>query len=123
MKTHPCRQHGGSLIVTLIILAIIGVGVFITLQYVPQYMETSTVDNILDTVEQEHVDKAFTSTRAISESIANKMNINDMNDMMQNVSVKEIDGGYEVNVYYERELNLLYEKKTIAYDRTIDLMR
>lgn len=123
MNRLPGKQQGGSLIVTIIILAILGIGVFIGLQYMPQYMESGSVDKVLDNIELDHQDAAFTSTNEIKQRIANKFNINDMNDMMQNVTVKEIDGGYEVNVKYERELNLIYEKKPMDYDRTITLTR
>jgi hypothetical protein len=119
----PGKQRGASLIVNLIILALIGIGVFIALQYVPQRMETGTIDKIMEDVEKDHQDSPFNSINDIKGQISNKLNINDMNDMMQHVSVKEIDGGYDVNITYERELNLIYTKKPVVYDRTIKLMR
>ena len=123
MKKSPGKQQGGSPIVTIIILAVIGAAVFIGLQYVPQAVESGSIDKILDDLETEHSDTAFTSTAAITERLANKLNINDMNDMMNHVTVKEVDGGYSVNVTYERELNLVYKKEAKIYDRTITLMR
>ena len=103
------------------VLLIIGIVVFFSMQYVPQYMETGKVDSVLDGIESDHAESRFTSTRDIEQRIANKLNINDMNDMMSNVSVKEGDRGYEVNITYERELNLIYEKKPVLYDRTVIL--
>jgi hypothetical protein len=122
MKKSPGKQQGGSPIVTIIILAVIGVAVFIGLQYVPQVMESGSIDKILDELETEHGETPFTTSAAITQRVANKLNINDMNDMMNHVTVKEVDGGYSVIVTYERELNLIYKKEPKVYDRTVTLM-
>ncbi|MFW2439819.1 MAG: DUF4845 domain-containing protein [Arenicellales bacterium] len=121
MNNTPEKQQGASLIAIVITLAIIGILVFFSMQYVPQYMETGKVNSVLDGLEKDHADSQFTSTRDIEQSIANKLNINEMNDMMSNVTVKKGDSGFIVNIKYERELNMIYEKKPVMYDRTVIL--
>ena len=86
-------------------------------------MESGSIDKILDELETEHGETPFTSSAAITQRVANKFNINDMNDMMNNLTVKEVEGGYDVNITYDRELNLIYKKEPMVYDRTITLMR
>ena len=121
MNNIPIKQQGGSLIGTVIALAIIGIIVFLSMQYVPQIMEAGKVDSALDAIETDHADSKFTSTNDIKQRLANKFNINDMNDMNSNVTVKEGDNSFVVNIKFERELNLIYEKKPVMYDRTVTL--
>ena len=121
MNYTPEKQQGASLIGTVITLAIIGIIVFFSMQYVPQIMEKGKVDSVLDGIEKDHADSMFTSTSDISQSIANKFNINDMNDMNDNVTVKKVEDSFVINIKFERELNLMYEKKPVMYDRTVTL--
>ena len=54
MHTRQTTQRGASAIGLIIILAIIGAVTYIALQYIPQYIESSTVDTILSSIEQTH---------------------------------------------------------------------
>ena len=47
MNTNQKTQRGASAVILIIILAILGAGVYIGLQYLPQYIEAGTVDSIL----------------------------------------------------------------------------
>ncbi len=121
MTNTPKLQHGASPIVLLIILAIIGIGVFLGLQYIPQSMESGTVDKILSNVEKEHNDSPFKNTGDIESRISNQFYINEMNDMMANVKITEEGEGFVIKVNYERELNLIYEKKMKPYEKILVL--
>lgn len=121
MTTSPRQQLGASPVGIIIILAIIGVGVFFGLQYIPQSMESGTVDKILSNVEKEHEETPFKSTNEIESRISNQLNINEMNDMMANVKITEEGEGFVIKVNYERELNLIYEKQMKPYEKILIL--
>lgn len=121
MTKSPRQQLGASPIAILIVLVIIGVGVFFGLQYVPQSMESGTVDKILSNVEKEHEESPFKNTNEIESRISNQLNINEMNDMMANVKITEEGEGFVIKVNYERELNLIYEKKMKPYEKILIL--
>ena len=115
------QQLGASPVGIIIILAIIGVGVFFGLQYIPQSMESGTVDKILSNVEKEHEETPFKSTNEIESRISNQLNINEMNDMLPNVKITEEGEGFVIKVNYERELNLIYEKQMKPYEKILIL--
>lgn len=121
MTTSPRQQLGASPVGIIIILAIIGVGVFFGLQYIPQSMESGTVDKILSNVEKEHEETPFKSTNEIESRISNQLNINEMNDMLPNVKITEEGEGFVIKVNYERELNLIYEKQMKPYEKILIL--
>jgi len=50
MHTSQTTQRGASTIGLIIILAVIGVGAYIGLQYIPQFIECGTVDTILSNI-------------------------------------------------------------------------
>ena len=115
------KQQGASPVVLLIILAIIGVGVFIGIQYIPQIMERGSVDTILCNIEKDHASTPFSSKQEIESLIAKKLYIEGMNDMLDNFTVKEEENGFVIKAKYDRELNLIYTKKPVTYEKTIIL--
>ena len=117
------QQQGASTIVVIIILALIGVGVYIGLQYIPQYIETGTVDTILDNLETKHGETPFSSVHDIHKAIDRQLNINQMEDLRDNFTVMERGDSYVVTVNYERELNLIYEKRTILTSKSLTLKK
>jgi hypothetical protein len=116
-------QQGASTVVAIILLVLIGVSVYIGLQYIPQIIETGTVDTILENLETRHRESPFTSVTAVQNAINRQLNINQMDDLRDNFKVTEQDDAYVVKVTYERELNLIYEKKTIQTGKSLILTR
>jgi uncharacterized membrane protein len=121
MKTSFTTQHGASSIVLIIILALLGAGVYIGLQYLPQYIEAGTVDSILGSVEKAYDKSAVNSVKSIQDMIDKQLNMNQMNDLKDNFKVTQDGEEYLIKVSYERELNLLYEKKPVKYEKTVIL--
>jgi hypothetical protein len=115
------QQQGGAGIVFVIVLAIIGAGVFFALQYVPQYIEAGSVDSILSDLEKTHDEIPFKSTQEIKKRIERQLDVNDMGYLKEVVSVFQDGDEYVITVEYERELNLLYEKKPMPYKKTLVL--
>ena len=114
-------QQGTSSIGLFIILAIIGAGIYIGLQYIPQYIESGTVDSILSNLETAHKETPFNSTKSIKDMISKHLDMNKMDDVRDSFTVTQGEEIYFVKVSYERELNLIYEKKPMKYEKAIAL--
>lgn len=121
MHTSQKTQRGASAIGLVIILAIIGAVIYIALQYIPQYIESSTVDTILSSIEETHAATPGSSANKIRSLINKQLDINQMDDLRDSFKVTQDGEIYLVTVNYERELNLIYEKKLIKYDKSLTL--
>ena len=121
MHTSQRTQRGASAITLIVILAIIGTGIFIGLQYVKLYIESGTVDSILSSVEKTHEEKPVSSVNNLQSMINKQLDINQMDHLRDNFKVTQDDEIYIVEVNYERELNLIYEKKLMKYEKTLTL--
>ena len=121
MYNNQRKQRGASAIGIIIILAIIGVGAYIGFQYLPLYIEAGTVDSILTSIENNYREKPVTSAQQIRGMIEKQLNMNQMEDLADSFKVTQDEEIFIVNVNYERELNLIYEKKLIITDKTLTL--
>lgn len=121
MNISQKEQRGGSAIIPIIILAIIGFGAYLGIQYLPQYIEASTVDTILGNIEKANAKTPLNGVKGIQNVIDKQLNINQMNDLKDNFKVKQDGEMYTVKVSYERELNLIYKKKAVKYEKSITL--
>lgn len=121
MHNRNSKQRGASAIGIIIILAIFGIGAYIGFQYIPLFIESGTVDSILGSIESANQKKPVSSVSEVRELINNQLNMNQMDALADAFTVTRIDDTYTVNVYYERQINLLYEKKLIETDKTITL--
>ena len=121
MNTSQKMQRGASTIGLIIFLAIVGGGAYIGFQYLPQYIECGTVDSVLSNIERAHEKTPVTSVKDIQDMIDKQLNINQMDDMRDNFTVMQDNEMYIVTVSYERELNLIYEKKPMKYEKFITL--
>jgi len=121
MNSRQKTQRGASAIVIIIILAIIGAGAYIGLQYIPQYIEAGTVDSILDNIERANNRTPVTSTIAIRDMLNKQLNMNQLNDLSDSFKITRVDDEFLIEVSYERELNLIYKKKPVKYQKTLTL--
>lgn len=117
------RQHGGSSVVTIIVLALIGAGVYIGLQYIPQLIESGTVDGVLSDVKKAHTLKPASTLKDVQEMIAKSLYINQLEDMRKNFTVTNSNDEFLVKVAYNRKLNLLYTRKDIDYRKSLALRK
>ena len=121
MHTSQRTQHGASAITLIVILAIIGTGGFIVLQNITQYIEAGTVDSILSSIEKAHEENPVSSANNLRSMINKQLDINQMDNLRDSFKVTQDDEIYIVEVSYERELNLIYKKKRIKYEKTLTL--
>lgn len=115
------RQHGAGAIGTLIAVAIIAYGVFFAIQYVPQYLESSQVDSILQTVADIHQKQPLKDAQDVKGAIDSQLYINQMQGLKDAFSVTRHNDAWVVKARYERELNLLFTKKQKVYEKTLVL--
>jgi hypothetical protein len=121
MNTIYKSQQGISAIGLIIILAIIGTGIYIGLQYIPQFIECNTVDSILDNLETANSKKPISSVKELRDMIGRQLEINQMDELRDSFTVTQDGDKYIVKVNYERELNLIYEKKPMKYEKSLTL--
>ena len=121
MNKLPLQQRGASAIGTIIMLAILGYGVFIGFQYVPQAIESKSIDSILETVDSASKSGSINSPQAAQERVISLLQVNEMNDMTDEFTVTERDGRITVTFSYDRELNLLYKIQPMPYKKIMIL--
>jgi len=112
------NQKGGSAVALIIVLAVFAYAVYVGLQYIPQRIESGTVDSILDSIAENHKTTPVQNVSEILSAITRQLNVNQMDDMKDNFKVSKYRGTYIIKASYERELNLGYEIKTIQYEKS-----
>jgi hypothetical protein len=121
MKKLPARQKGGSIIVTIITLAVIGLAAFVGFQYIPQIIESRSIDSILDTMTTRQHTDPVTDAGGAREELIKLLQINEMNDMMDSFTVSDRDARITIVFSYDRELNLIYKVHPMHYEKTVSL--
>jgi hypothetical protein len=114
-------QTGGSAIGNVVILALAAYAIYIGIQYVPQRMEASMVDGILDTIQGNYRFGTAPGAGDIDSMINQQLNLNGALDLRDSFRVAYNGRTYTITVSYDRELDLLYDKKTIHYQKTLTL--
>jgi hypothetical protein len=117
----PRAQRGASAVGTVILLAIAAYGVYVGIQYAPQMIESSSVGSILNSIEHEHRAEPIRSAQALRAKVDNHLNVNQLNHLKDSFSVREFGNEYIIEVSYERELNLIYENRTVKYENSLTL--
>ncbi len=115
------NQRGGSLLGNVLLLALFAYGIYIGIQYVPQYIESKSLDSVLQSIRDQHGSHPYVSAQQVSQAISSNLNLNQMDDMMKHVQVREGSPGISIEVSYQRELDLVFRKMTLSYDKSVDL--
>jgi len=122
MEVSMNRNHqGGSLIGLLATLAIVAYGVYLAFQYVPQRIEAATVQTVLDNVVDMHLTHRMDSVDAAWGAIDKQLYISGRDDLKGSFKVEPGEYGPVVTVGYERELDLLFTKLQIPYEKSVIL--
>lgn len=115
-------QRGGSTFGLIMTLAILGYGAYLLIQYVPQHLEATTVQSILDQVVERNMEHHFTRADDVWAEIDKQLFINQMGDLKGSFSVTPgPGGGYAVTVRYERVLDLLFIRQQIPHNWSVNL--
>ena len=121
MNNLPNRQKGASAIFTIILLAVLGFAVYVGIQYVPQAIESKSIDSILSNVEKEHNINPVNTESEASSRVIKLLQVNEMNDMTDSFSVKRRSGVTTITFKYDRELNLIFQKYPMHYQKSLAL--
>ena len=121
MNKLPAQQKGASAIVTIIFLAVLGFAAFLGIQYVPQMIESKSIDSILRTMEDTQKTERVSTLVDAKNKVIKLLQINDMTDMQNNFTVEKSDGGIMITYSYDRELNLIYKKQPMQYRKKVRL--
>lgn len=114
-------QAGKSMIGNLIVLAILGLGIWAAIQYVPQKIEAGTVNTILEQLEQRHSASRFNDDQDLWAVIDRNLSLNEMRDMKPYFKTSWNGRTATVTVDYERELSLGFKTFVIPYHEQIVL--
>jgi hypothetical protein len=117
-KRPAAGQRGASALATLLLVAVIAYGVFIGIQWVPQHIESSTVDSVLESLEARHRTEPAASAREVGERIGSLLYINERSDLKERFKVRQEGRDFIVEVDYERELNLLFTRHSLRYQKS-----
>jgi len=121
MNKLPAHQKGASAIVTIIVLVVLGYAVYVGFQYVPQMIESKSIDSVLRTMEDsQKSDPVYTDVDA-KNKVIKLLQINDMNNMLNNFTVEKKDGGIVIAFSYDRELNLIYKVQPMKFRKKVRL--
>lgn len=115
------KQSGASKISNILLLAILGFGVYLGIQYVPHYLEVKTLDSVLDSLVNGQMSNPAASAQEVTSRINSQLNINQKDNLRSAFKVREDGRSITVTAIHDWELNLLYEKKPMRYERSISL--
>lgn len=121
MMNLPAKQKGASVIVTIIGLALLAYGVYVGIQYVPQAIESKAVGSIFSSIEKDHRMEPIRSEDEARSRVVKMLNVNELNDLAKNLSVRRKSGAITIKIKYERELNLGYKTKLMIHEKTLVL--
>lgn len=121
MITRQRVQKGASKISNILLLAILGFGIYLGIQYVPHYLDVKTLDSVLDSLVNGQVTNPAASAQEVTSRISSQLNINQKDNLRGAFKVREDGRSITVTAIYDWELNLLYEKKPMRYERSISL--
>lgn len=121
MKSLQKRQKGASGIVIIIVLAVLGYGAYIGIQYLPQAIEYKAIDTIFSNLVSSHKTEPYSNEEAVREKVIRMLQIDERDDMTDSFSVKQRDNVITIKFSYERELDLVYKKHVIHYEKSQSL--
>lgn len=110
-RIHHCQHRSSST----------GVCSYIGIQYVPQVIESSSVDSILMTMRDDQKTDRITSVGDARTKLAKLLQINEMNDMVDTFTVRNPDGKVTIEFKYDRDPNLVYKRHPMRYEKTLTL--
>ncbi len=121
MNSLPAQQKGASAIVTIIVLVLLAYGVYVGIQYAPQFMESKSIDSILKTIDGAHRIESIDDAQAVEAKLVSLLQINEMNYMSDSYKVRQSNNRITVEFSYDRELDLIYKIQPMHYQKMLIL--
>jgi hypothetical protein len=121
MKTYRRFQNGSVAVVNIFLIIVVGYGVYVGFHYAPIFIESRTIDSMLDNVKLANKGSPALSMHDAQGMIDKQLMINGMTHMQNKFHVRRMGGGYEIQVSYERSLDILFEEKTLRFEKDLVL--
>ena len=121
MNSLPAQQKGASAIVTIIVLVLLAYGVYVGIQYAPQFMESKSIDSILKTIDGANRIESIDDAQAVEAKLVSLLQINEMNYMSDSYKVRQSNNRITVEFSYDRELDLIYKIQPMHYQKMLIL--
>ncbi len=121
MKQPRINQLGGSAIGNMVLIAVFAYGVYLGIQYVPQWIESRSLDSMLESIDSQNRTNPYSNAQEVEQAVKNILNLNQMDDMIKNITIRDGQQGINIEVSYDRELNLLFSQKTLHYSKSQDI--
>ncbi|MFT5350261.1 MAG: hypothetical protein ACI9MF_001077 [Gammaproteobacteria bacterium] len=116
MKSLPRQQTGASMIANIITIAVVGYGIYVGIQYVPQFIESKSIGSILSSIEADHRLDPLTSESGAEAKVIKLLQINERDDLVDSFKVRERNNSITITFSYDRELKLGYKTKKMHYE-------
>lgn len=121
MNGPPLTQSGASLLSNLVILALLGYCIFVAFQYVPQVLESRSVQTTLNSMLSAHEINPVPNSQVAVDRLYSMLNMSDLEGLASAFKVEERGGAITVSVRYERELDLLFTTQSMVYEKSVKL--
>ena len=119
------RQRGMTFLGLVIILVIVGAGLYAALRLVPVYLEYSKVARVLEQVRDEHVAMDSPTSQLIRNSLERRWDVEDIKSLgWKEVEIEQKSDGFEVRAAYDVEERFIANVYLVTkFDKTIVIPR
>lgn len=113
------QQRGATLIGMVIILAIIGSGVYAGIRLLPVYMEYLSVSRALEQTAEEHAGTA--TVQALRVSLDRRWTVEDIQSISaREIEITKVGSGYSLRAWYRAETPFIGNVSLVAdFDKTV----
>lgn len=119
MRNSMKANKGASFLSNLFYLALLGYAIYVVVQFIPLMIESSSVDSILNAIQDTQLPNPVDDVNGAQKKVSDLLNLNAMNDLEKNFKVTETADSVYIDVFYQRELDLLFMDKTIDFDKSL----
>lgn len=116
------RQRGATAIGMLVIVAIVGLGLYAGIRLLPLYLEYMAVVRAMEQTAKES-DGGSVSPPELRRSLDRRWVIEDIKSVQpKDLEIKKISGGFSMRAYYRAEAPFISNVSLVAdFDKTIDV--
>ena len=116
------RQRGATLIGMIVILAILGCGLYGAIRLTPLYFEYMAVARALDQTAKEHSD-APTSPQELRTSLDRRWAIEDIKSLQpKDIEIKKAGSGWSMRAWYRAEAPFVANVSLVVdFDKTVNV--
>jgi len=116
------RQQGATMLGMLVIIAILGLGLYSVIRLFPTYMEYYSVVRNMESVAKENPAES-TSVGALKIALQKHWDIDDIKSVEVNdMDIKKISTGYEIHAEYNAKVPFVANVSwLVAFDKTVEV--